>query len=313
MPGVVFFVTLWFPSAYRARIIGWFLLSVPIAFVIGAPISGVILDMEGVGGLHGWQWMFLIEAVPSLLMTFPFYCYLTDRPSLAAWLKPDERKWLQSRLDTERINREAFFSKTWFRSMVAPRVLSLGILYFCLTVPAFGLNFFLPQIVKDFGLTNVQAGLVTAIPYVIASIGLVHWGWHSDRNSERKWHAVISFVATSLGLGIAAITANPSIKLVALCVASWGIFSFVPVFWTLPTAFLSGAGAAAGIAAINSIGLLGGYVGPGIFGQLRDWTGTEFAGLTFLSGCPIVGIALLLVLGHNASLERPAQAAPAEV
>jgi hypothetical protein len=126
-PGVIFFLTLWFPSAYRARIVGWFLVSVGASFVVGAPMSGLILDMEGIGGLHGWQWMFLIEGLPSLLMAFALFYYLTDRPSLAPWLTSDERKWLENRLDAERTNREMFFRMTWFRSMIAPRVLSLGI------------------------------------------------------------------------------------------------------------------------------------------------------------------------------------------
>jgi ACS family tartrate transporter-like MFS transporter len=311
VPGVIFFLTLWFPSAYHARIIGWFLVSIPASFVVGAPISGLILDMEGIDGLHGWQWMFLIEALPSLLMAFALFYYLTDRPALATWLTPDERKWLQHRLDAERANREMFFSKTWFKSMLAPRVLWLGILYFFVLMPFFGINFFLPQIVKSFGLTNVQGGLVTAIPYIIATIGMAHWGWHSDRTCERKWHAVISFAAISSGLGLAAMTASPIVEMAFLCIASWGLFSFIPVFWALPTAFLSGAGAAAGIAAINSIGTLGGYFGPSIFGQFRDWTGTDLAGLTFLSACPVVGIVMVLVLGQNSSLERPAQPPPA--
>ena len=311
-PGVIFFLTLWFPSAYRARIIGSFLISVPASFVVGAPMSGLILEMEGIGGLHGWQWMFLIEAMPSLLMSICIFYYLTDRPSVASWLTPAERKWLQNRLDAERTHRERFFSKTWFKSMTTPRVLLLGIVYMCQVVPLFGLSFFLPQIVKGFGLTNVQAGLVTAIPYIIATIGIVHWGWDSDRTRERKWHAVISFVAMSFGL-VFAMTTSPIIKMAFICVASWGFFSFVPVFWALPTAFLSGAGAAAGIAAINSIGTLGGYFGPSIFGQLRDWTGTDLAGLTFLSACPIIGIVLVLVLGHDPLLERPAPTARAFV
>jgi nitrate/nitrite transporter NarK len=140
--------------------------------------------------------------------------------------------------------------------------------------------------VKDFGLTNVQAGFVTAIPYVFDAIGMLHWGWHSDRNCERKWHVVISFVAMMVGLGLASITASRTIKMAAICVTGWGMFSMGPVFWTLPTAFLSGAGAAAGIAAINSIANLGGYFGPKIFGQLQDWTGTDFAGLILLSASP---------------------------
>src|ERR1700686_103054 len=129
-PGIIFFLTLWFPSAYRARIVGWFTAAIPVSTVIGSPISGVILDMEGVGGLHGWQWMFLIEALPALLMTFAVLYYLTDRPSLATWLKPDERKWLQERLDAERANREMSFSVSWLKSMVTPSVLALGAVEF---------------------------------------------------------------------------------------------------------------------------------------------------------------------------------------
>jgi MFS transporter, ACS family, tartrate transporter len=237
--------------------------------VVGSPISGFILDMDGIGGLRGWQWMFLIEAVPALFATFAVLYYLPDRPGLATWLEPDERKWLEDRLDTERTIRETCFKQSWLNSMLAPRVLALGIVYFCGQTPLYGLGFFLPQIVKDFGLTNVQAGFVNAIPYVIGAVGMVHWGRRSDRNGERKWHVVMCFIAMVVGLGISSITANPFIKMAVMCIASWGFFSFVPVFWTLPTAFLSGAGAASGIAAINSIGTLGGYFGPKIFGQLR--------------------------------------------
>jgi nitrate/nitrite transporter NarK len=267
--------------------------------------------MEGVGGLRGWQWMFLIEALPALLATFAVLYYLTDRPELATWLEPDERKWLQKRLDAERANRETFFKHGWLKSMLTPRVLALGVVYLCMLTPQYGLSFFLPQIVKDFGLTNVQAGFVTAIPYVVGAIGMVHWGRHSDRNCERKWHVVIPFTAMMVGLGLASITASPTIKMAVICIAGWGFFSILPVFWTLPAAFLSGAGAAAGIAAINSIGNLGGYFGPQIFGQLRDWTGIDFAGLIFLSSCAVIGAVIMLVLGHNPALERLAQTAPA--
>jgi MFS family permease len=309
-PGIMFFLTLWFPSAYRARAFGLFLIAIPVSTVIGSPISGLILDMEGVGGLHGWQWMFLIEAVPALLMTFAVLHYLTDRPALATWLEPDERKWLQDRLDAERANREAFFKHGWLESMLSPRVLALSVAWFFAITPQISLAFFLPQIVKDFGLTNVQAGFVTAIPYVIGAIGMVHWGRHSDKNCERKWHVVICFIAMVVGWGLASITGSPIIKMAAFCIAGWGILSISPVFWTLPPAFLSGAGAAAGIAAINSIGNLGGYFGPKIFGQLRDWTGTDFAGLIFLSSCAVIGAVIMLVLGHNPALERAAHTAP---
>ena len=311
-PGIIFFLTLWFPSAYRARIVGMFMFAIPISTVIGSPISGLILNLEGIGGLHGWQWIFLIEAAPAVLMTFAVLYYLTDRPAQASWLEPNERKWLQDRLDAERATRESHFSMTWVQSMLAPRVIALGFVYMALNIPQYGLSFFLPQIVKDFGLSNVQAGFVTALPYLVGAVGMVFWGRHSDKTGERKWHVVLSFAAMVVGLGFAAVIPNPVVKMAVLCIAGWGFFSVLPVFWTLPTAFLSGAGAAAGIAAVNSIGNLGGYFGPKIFGQLRDWTGTDFAGLIFLAGCAVVGAIIVLALGHNPALERPAQTAPAE-
>jgi MFS transporter, ACS family, tartrate transporter len=311
-PGIIFFLTLWFPSAYRARIVGLFMFAIPVSTVIGAPISGLILNMDGIGGLRGWQWMFLIEAVPALLMTPAVLYYLTDRPAQASWLQSDERKWLQDRLDAERTTRESFLNMNWLQSMLSPRVIALGFVYMGLNIPQYGLSFFLPQIVKDFGLSNVQAGFVTALPYLVGAIGMVLWGRHSDRTGERKWHVVMSFIAMVVGLGFASIAPSPIIKMAVLCIAGWGFFSVLPVFWTLPTAFLSGAGAAAGIAAVNSIGNLGGFFGPKIFGVLRDWTGTDFAGLIFLAACALVGAVIVLVLGHNPALERPAQTAPAE-
>lgn len=303
-PGIIFFLTLWFPSAYRARIVGMFMFAIPISTVVGSPISGLILGLEGVGGLHGWQWMFIIEAVPALLMTFAVLFYLTDRPADAQWLAPEEREWLQGRLDAERANRESFLRMSWLQSMANPRVILLGCVYMALNIPQYGLSFFLPQIVKAFGVTNVQAGFITALPYLVGAVGMVLWSRHSDKTGERVWHCVVPFLAMVVGLGLAASIADPTTKIVVLCVAAWGFFSILPVFWTLPTAFLSGAGAAAGIAAVNSIGNLGGYFGPQAFGYLKTSTGGDTASLVFLACSAIVGAALVLALGHNPALER---------
>ena len=305
-PGIIFFLTLWFPSAYRARIVGLFMFAIPISTVIGSPISGLILGLEGVGGLHGWQWMFIIEAVPALLMTFAVLAYLTDRPADAQWLTADERLWLQGRLDAERANREAHVRMSWVQSMANPRVVLLGCVYMALNVPQYGLSFFLPQIVKAFGVSNVQAGFITALPYAVGAAGMVLWSRHSDRTGERVWHCVIPFAAMVVGLGAAASIADPTTKMVVLCIAAWGFFSILPVFWTLPTAFLSGAGAAAGIAAVNSIGNLGGYFGPQAFGYLKTSTGGDTASLIFLACSAVIGAVLVLALGHNPALEHAA-------
>jgi MFS transporter, ACS family, tartrate transporter len=306
-PGIIFYLTLWFPSAYRARIVGLFMFAIPISTVIGAPISGLVLNLEGFAGLHGWQWMFILEAVPSLLMTAAVWFYLTDRPADAHWLLPDESAWLQDRLDAERRNRESIVRLTWLRSLRDPRVIAFGFVYMAINIPQYGLSFFLPQIVEAFGgLSNFETGIVTALPYAVGAIGMIVWGRHSDKTAERKFHVVIPLALIVLGLGLAAVTPSPAIKMVWLCVAGFGFFAVLPVFWTLPTALLSGTAAAAGIAAVNSIGNLGGYFGPQIFGLLRDKTGGDVAGLMFLAGCAVVGIVIVLVLGHNPALERAA-------
>jgi len=305
-PGIIFFLTLWFPAAYRARIVGWFMFAIPISTVIGAPISGFILNLEGVGGLHGWQWMFLIEAVPAILMTLAVLYYLTDRPKEAHWLEPQESQWLQDKLDAERANRERHGAMSWLRSMLDIRVIALGFVYMGCNIPQYGLSFFLPQIIKAFGgLTNIEIGLITALPYLVGAIGMIFWSRHSDQAAERKWHAVIPLGIIVIGLGLAAIMPTPTTKMIFLCVAGFGFFSVLPVFWTLPTTFLTGAGAAAGIAAVNSIGNLGGYFGPQVFGLLKDQTGGDFASLMFLAACAIIGAVIVLVLGHNPALERP--------
>jgi ACS family tartrate transporter-like MFS transporter len=303
-PGIIFYLTLWFPTAYRARVVGWFMFAIPISTVIGAPISGLILGLEGVAGLHGWQWMFLIEGLPALIMSVAVLFYLTDRPIEALWLEPREREWLQQRLDRERTQRQQILDLNWLRAMTDWRVIALGLVYMGCNIPQYGLSFFLPQIVKAFGVSNVTAGFITAVPYLVGAIGMIVWGTHSDRTGERKWHAVIAFLFIIIGLGLASVTDEPTVKMLFLCIAGFGFFAVLPIFWTLPTAFLSGAGAAAGIAAVNSIGNLGGYFGPQVFGLLRDHTGSDVAGLIFLAGCALIGMLIVLLLCTNPAISR---------
>jgi ACS family tartrate transporter-like MFS transporter len=308
-PGIIFFLTLWFPSAYRARIVGLFMFAIPISTVIGAPISGLILGLDGFEGLHGWQWMFLIEAVPALLMSLFVLYYLTDRPRHATWLTPEESRWLQDRLDAERATREREGAASWLKSMLDPRVIALGLVYNGANIPQYGLSFFLPQIVKAFGgLSNFEVGLVTALPYAVGAIGMILWSRHSDATGERTWHTVIPLLTIVVGLMLAAFTSDPTLKMAFICIVGFGFFAVLPVFWTLPTSFLSGAGAAAGIAAVNSIGNLGGYFGPQVFGWLKDSTGSEFAGMAFLAVCALIGAGIALALGHDPALEKPALA-----
>ena len=306
-PGVIFYITLWFPAAYRARIVGWFMFAIPISTVIGSPISGFILDMDGIGGLHSWQWLFILEAVPSLLLTFVVLFYLPDGPKDARWLSDEERDWLQQTLAAERRNRESFNSISWRQALFSPRVIGLGLVYMGITVPLYGLSFFLPQIIKGFGgLGNVEIGFINAFPYLVGAIAMVFWTRWSDARQERKWFLIVPLACIFVGLMAAAEIHAPVPKMAAVTLAAFGIFSALPTFWTLPTAILSGTAAAAGIAWINSIGNLGGYIGPTIFGSLRDRMGNDIYAVMFLASLSAVAVVLVLVIGHDARTERAA-------
>jgi MFS family permease len=296
---VIFFLTLWFPARYRARIMGWFMFAVPISSVIGAPLSGLILGMNGLWGLHGWQWMFVLEAIPSLLLAVAVLFYLTDRPSEARWLEPDERAWLQNRLETERSARGPSAHAGWLEAMLNPRVLAFGLVYLGIVTPLYGLGFFLPQIVEGFGVSTVAAGFITAVPYAVGAVGMVLWSHRSDRTRERVWHMVVPCAAIIAGLAGAAFATDPALKMALICLAGFGLFASLPVFWTLPTAALNGAAAAAGIAAVNSIGNLGGYFGPQVFGLLKDRTGSELVGLLCLAALPALSAGLVFALGRG--------------
>ena len=303
-PGIIFYMTLWFPASYRARVVGLFMFAVPVSTVIGSPISGYLLNLHGALGLEGWQWIFLLEALPALLMAAAVFFYLTNTPSEARWLNVEEKSWLRDRLDAERENREAHFKKGWLPSVFNMRVIALGLVYMAINIPQYGLSFFLPQIIKEFGVSDVKAGFIATLPYLVGGLGMITWSLHSDRIGERIWHCVIPFIAMIVGLSSAAVADGLQLKMLALCVAAWGFFSILPIFWTLPTAFLSGAGAAAGIAAVNSIGNLGGYFGPQVFGILKTTTQSDAAGFVFLAAVAAAGAILVWSLGHNPELEK---------
>ncbi len=310
-PGIIFYLTLWFPGVYRARIIAYFMAAIPLSSVIGAPVSGLILYADGALGLRGWQWLFIIEAVPAILLGFVCWFYLTDHPAHAVWLAPEERQWLVERMAAERRVREQARRYGVMEALVNPRVLAIALIYFGAVAVNYGLSFWLPQIVKAFGLNNAQTGFVTAIPYVIGTIGMVYWGRRSDRLGERKGHMAIALIAAAGGIAVSAVLGDPVAKMIALSVAGFGIFSCLPIFWTFPTAFLSGTAAASGIAVINSIGNLSGFAGPYVMGALRDYTGSFASGLFVIAGAAVVALIIVLLLPHDRALEE-APAAPAE-
>ena len=303
-PGMIFYLTLWFPAAYRGRVIGYFMAAIPLSTVIGAPISSGLLGLDGILGMHGWQWLFFLEAVPALLLSVVVVVYLTDKPADAKWLRDDERGWLVDRLAAEERQRVTARHYEVLQALLNPRVLALSLVYFGAVAANYGLSFFLPQIVKAFGMSNLQTGFVSAIPYVVGVIGIIWWGRHSDAKLERRFHTGFALFIAAAGLTVGAFLNDPTAKMVAFSVAAFGIFGSLPVFWTLPTAFLSGAAAAGGIAIINSIGNLAGFVGPSVMGMIKDATGSFTNGLLVLVGVALIALVIVLLLRHDAALER---------
>ena len=304
-PGILFYLTLYFPAAYRGRMVSMYMVAIPVLAVIGAPVSTLVLQyMDGLLGFKGWQWVFLSEALPALILSAVVLWYMTDEPSQAKWLADEERAWLVNRQAVERREREAVHDLTVMQVLFNPRVLMFGVSGFGIAYSIYGIFYFLPQIVKAFGLSNMQTGLVSVIPFAVGAIGMIWYGKRSDRLMERRSHTCIAFMITAIGLVATAVTPDPYFRLVTLCVASFGAFAVLPVFWSMPTAFLSGAAAAAGVAYINSIANIAGFIGPFVMGWIKDTTGSFDGGLLVIAAiCLVSGIATLCI-HHDTDLER---------
>lgn len=303
-PGILFFLTLYFPAAYRARMVSMFMVAIPVSAVIGSPLSTTILYMDGFLGLKGWQWIFISEALPALVLSAVTWFYLTDHPAQAKWLTLEERDWLVRRQEAEVRQREAAHRLSVLQVLRNPRVIALGIAGFGIAYEGYGMFYFLPQIVKQFGLTNMQTGLVSAIPFAVGAVSMVWYGKRSDRVMERRSHTAVTFLITAIGMVLTALTPNPYVRLCALSFAAFGIFSVLPVFWSMPTAFLSGAAAAAGVAYINSIANIAGFVGNYIMGWLRDLTGSFDSGLLVIAAVCNVAAFATLCIHHDKELEQ---------
>src|ERR1700687_2628457 len=308
-PGIIFYLTLWFPAEYRARIVGYFMAAIPLSTVIGAPISGALLYLHGGLGLAGWQWLFIIESVPAIILSGVVFSYLPHRPADASWLAPDERAWLAERLALEQRQRQAVHDYSVMQALLNPRVLGLRLVYFGAVATNYGLSFFLPQIVKAFGLTTFLTTLVSAAPYAVGLIGMVWWGRRSDRVVERRFHTAFPLFIAAAGIAGSTMFDDPTLKMISLCVAGFGIFATLPVFWTLPTAFLSGAAAACGIAVINSVGNLAGFAGPFAMGWIKDHTGSYTGGLLLLAALGFIAMGIVLIFGRDEAPKRTTVAA----
>jgi MFS transporter, ACS family, tartrate transporter len=302
-PGIILYLTYWYPAEYRARFLAAFAVAVPISTVIGAPISGLLLGLDGTMGLRSWQWLFIIEGVPSILLGIVTWFYLTDRPEHANWLSAEQKAWLSARLQAEIAAKQAVKQLTLREALSAPKVITLSLIYFGFVGALYGMQFWLPQIVKAFGLTNAQTGFVTAIPYLFGTIAMVLWARHSDARRERVFHVGAPFFLTAAALAASSYLTDPTLTMIVLTFAAIGIFCIFGVFWALPTAWLSGTAAAGAIALINSIGNLAGFGGPYLVGWVKDATGNTSTGLLVLAVLPLIGGLLVFLSGQESKVE----------
>ncbi len=302
-PGIILYLTYWYPAEYRARFLAAFAIAVPVSTLIGAPVSGMLLGLDGAMGLKGWQWLFVIEGLPSILLGVVSWFYLTDRPERADWLTAEQKAWLAAKLEAEIAAKEAAKRLTLGEALSSPKVITLSLVYFGFVGALYGMQFWLPQIVKAFGLTNAQTGFVTAIPYLFGTIAMILWARHSDASRERVLHVGAPLLLTALALGVSSFIADPAMTMVVLTVAAIGVFCTFGVFWTLPTAWLSGTAAAGAIALINSIGNLAGFGGPYLIGWVKEATGSTSTGLLVLAVLPLIGGLLVFLGGHESRAE----------
>ena len=314
-PGIILYFTYWFPSYHHARIVSGFLIGLPIAVAAGAPLSTALLELDGLLGLRGWQIMFLAEGIPTFVIGIVTLFVLTDKPEQAKFLTQDEKAWLRARLDAERTAKESVRTFTLWQSLIDPKVLLLSLNYLGIVTASLGMLFFIPQIIKSIGVTsNMTVGWLTMVPYICGGIGLVVWGFVSDRMNERRWNLLVACIVSTAGLVMAGMTMGTWWALVGMSIAAVGFYGSKGPFWAMPPMFLTGTAAAAAIAWINSIGNLGGFFGPWYVGVMKDATGSFSGGLYGLALLGLISAFVCAFFLHIPTARvlpaAPARAAP---
>jgi MFS family permease len=293
-PGIILYLTYWYPAERRGRITTFFMTAIALSGVIGGPISGFILKrFDGLNGWHGWQWLFLLEGLPSIVVGVLVFLVLEDRIANAKWLSEGERKLLQTNIRAEDDQKE---DPPLRRIFTSPRVWQMSVIYFSFVMGLYGVSFWLPTIIKRTGVNDPLAiGLLSAIPFAAAVVAMILVARSADKRRERRWHVAVPGFAGALGLVLSVAWAHDvTLAMIALTLATMGIMTTLPLFWSLPTAMLAGTGAAAGIAMINSVGNLAGFVSPYLVGWLKDLTASTDSGMYLLAGCLVLGALLAL-------------------
>ncbi len=303
-PGIIVYLTHWYRYEDRGKAVAMFMAAIPVANILGAPISGFLLRIHWYG-LSGWRWLLLLEGAPALVCGVVTLFYLTDWPKDAKWLPADERDWLTGELEREKQTKKAVKPLSIWQALRHRDVVLLTLLYFFIVTANYGLNFWLPKIVQKLsGLISFQVTLITAIPFLAALPAMLVVGWHSDHTGERRWHTALSIFTVAAALALSqAVGDSVPLAILMFSIAAMGLYSYLPSFWALPTTFLSEASAAACIGLINSFGNLGGFVGPYAIGFLSNKTGTYAAGVFYLVGSAVVSGLLVLTLRGTRRIE----------
>ncbi|RWR29302.1 MFS transporter [Sinirhodobacter populi] len=311
-PGIILYLSYWFPAKSRAQVTALFMAAAPISVALGSPISGLLLEMDGLAGWHGWQWMFVLEAIPALILGVVVLFYMTDRPEKAKWLDAEEREWLSGTINAERAAKEhAGASHSILKGLTDPRVLALSLVYFGTSAGLYTLGIWAPQMLHGMGLTSLQTGLVNAIPPILAVIAMYVWSRHSDRTGERTWHVTLACLAAGVGLFFAGFAVSLVAVVLALVLVNAGVSAAKPPLWSMPTMFLSGSAAATGIATINSLGNLGGFVGPYVIGLIKQATGSFEWGLYFVASLLVLSAIVTLIIAGAARKNASSQSSTA--
>jgi MFS transporter, ACS family, tartrate transporter len=305
-PGIILYLTLWFPARHRAVAAAAFMAAAPLSTAIGSPISGALMQLPGFAGLSNWQWLYILEALPAVLLGFVVLYVLTDSPDKARWLQPEEQAWLVGTLQAERASSEAHSgqSANIWKTLRDPRVLALSLIYFGTSAGLYTVGLWSPLILRQFGFSPLATGWINAVPGFVAIAAMIGWARHSDRTQERTWHVVIPCAVACLGFVWAGTTQTAVGVTLALTMVNMGISAAKAPLWAMPSMFLSGASAAAGIALINSIGNLGGFVGPFMIGWLKDRWGSYAGGLYTVGAMLAVSAVAMLALSHQLGLRR---------
>lgn len=308
-PGIIVYLTYWFRSKELATTVALFTAAIPVSYIIGAPLSTWIMDNVKWFDWSGWRWMLFLEGIPAVLLGIACYFFLTDKPEQARWLKPEEKEWLLAELERDRQGRKNVKSLGVFKTMTNPKVLYLAFIYFVYQCGSLGVGYWMPQIIKGFSssLSHTEIGLIAMLPYIVATVAMVIWSRSSDRRNERKLHSAVPLLVAALGLVGAGMLGSPVLSMAMICIALSGLYSFKSPFWALPTLFLDRTTAAVSIAVINSIGNLGGFVGPSMIGVVKGNSQSAATGLLFLSG--LLAVAFLMTALMRVSNNEPGQPA----